>query len=96
MERTDDHLLTLKDVARVLARAPDTVREMIREGKFPEGFPAPDKDYWRWGDVREWVIRHKLMKELGISPQVKPRKSPDSPGNAPETDSGSSGNAKRR
>lgn len=78
MERTDEHLLTIQDVAKVLARSVGTVRQMIRTGEFPDGFPAPRKLYWRWGTVRRWIERHELMRELGVIPEQKASKPVDS------------------
>lgn len=96
MERTDHHLLTLKDVASALGRSPGTVRQMINEGKFPEGFPAPDKLYWRWGVVRQWIERQELLAELKLSDDVKPRKPLETSGNTLEPEKDSSQKDKRR
>jgi len=90
MERTDYDLLTLKDVAHALGRTAGMVRKMIAAGKFPEGFLAPDKRYWRWGDVRRWIDRQQILDELKGGISVQNRES------APGADSGGSGPAKRK
>jgi len=34
---------------------------MVRDGEFPEGFPAPKQLRWRWGVVRDWVIKREIL-----------------------------------
>ena len=41
MQRTDYDLLSIDEVAKTIGYSVGHVRRMIRDGEFPEGFPAP-------------------------------------------------------
>lgn len=72
MELTDDHLLSIDDVARAVGQGVKTLRRMIATGEFPDGFPAPRKYRWRWGVVRRWIHRQELLHELAKQKGDKP------------------------
>lgn len=64
MELTDHHLINVADVAKAIGQSQRTLRRMIADGEFPQGFPAPRQLRWMWGDVRRWIERQKLLAEL--------------------------------
>jgi predicted DNA-binding transcriptional regulator AlpA len=64
MEITDHHLIGVADVAKAIGHSQRTLRRMIQDGEFPEGFPAPKTLKWMWGDVKSWIVRQKMIHEL--------------------------------
>jgi excisionase family DNA binding protein len=72
VERTDYDLLSIDEVARTIGQSVRTVRRMIQDGEFPQGFPAPKVLRWRWSTVRDWI----LMTEASF--KVLPKR--DNPG----------------
>lgn len=64
MERSDYDLLSIDEVARTIGQSARNLRRMIRDGEFPEGFPAPRSLKWQWATVRDWVVRRKVMAEM--------------------------------
>jgi predicted DNA-binding transcriptional regulator AlpA len=76
VDRSDDHLLSIQEVAKVLEQSVRSVQRMITDGEFPDGFPAPKAIRWRWGDVKDWIRAQKFMYELKKPPRqthAKPR-----------------------
>jgi excisionase family DNA binding protein len=63
VERSDYDLLTIDQVARTLGQSVRTVRRMIRDGEFPDGFPAPRALRWRWATVRDWIVRQEAAAQ---------------------------------
>lgn len=63
MERTDYDLLSIDEVARTIGQSVRTVRRMVQEGEFPDGFPAPKALRWRWATVRDWIVRQEAVAQ---------------------------------
>jgi predicted DNA-binding transcriptional regulator AlpA len=64
LERSDYDLLSIDEVARTVGHSVRHVRRMVADGEFPEGFPAPKALRWQWSDIKEWVMRRKLLHQL--------------------------------
>lgn len=74
-ERSDYDLLSIDEVARTIGQSVRTLRRMVRDGEFPDGFPAPRSVKWQWATVRDWVIRARLAAEISAQKAAKPGQS---------------------
>ena len=72
MQRSDYDLLPIDEVARTIGQSVRTVRRMIQEGEFPQGFPAPKQLRWRWSTVRDWVIRQEMQADKALPKRDNP------------------------
>jgi predicted DNA-binding transcriptional regulator AlpA len=68
-------LVRLREVARALGRSTETIRDWVREGRFPRPLVArPGAPLqWRIGVVEAWIERQSRSRHLKPKPRGKLR-----------------------
>lgn len=64
-----EYLLDIKGVIDKVSLSATTIREMVREGEFPQPLTVRNMPRWRGADVDAWIV-----EQAGQSRTVQPRK----------------------
>jgi predicted DNA-binding transcriptional regulator AlpA len=76
-DTTLPRLLKRAEVVKLVGTGFPTIWQMIREGKFPQGFCVGGKTCWRVEDIREWMqnLEPRRYKPLEVEapPQPQPK-----------------------
>jgi excisionase family DNA binding protein len=61
---TDDSLLTVADLAKLLQLSQRRVREMVTQGECPSPFRLGGAVRWRWVTIRKWVEAVEFLTNM--------------------------------
>jgi predicted DNA-binding transcriptional regulator AlpA len=71
---TDNTLLTVADLAKMLQLSQRRVREMVLEGECPSPFKLGGAVRWRWGTIRKWVEAVEFLTAMRQGKTTETRK----------------------
>lgn len=66
MERDDEKLLDIADLAEHLRIEQRSVRRMVADGRLPPAVAYGGLPRWRWGVIRDWMRAWEVIDRLNL------------------------------